>query len=133
MSDLRYRSVNGLALLEVLLAVLILAVGLTAVLQAMMAHARAASEASEYVQAVHALDQRMMPTLMSQTSFDAAEEQGPCGSGSEKFQCSMTSNGTVPSPHPQITFQNISARVHWASGNSEKGFQAAVYLPKVTQ
>ncbi len=124
---------KGAVLLEVLLAVAILAAGLTAVLQAMMAHARAASAASEYVQAVHALGQRMTPEVMARSVNDARDDQGPCLSDSDKFQCSMTLMGTVPSPHPQIVFQDFQTQVLWVSGKTDRSFKAAVYLPKVME
>lgn len=124
---------RGAVLLEVLLAVSILAVGLSAVLQAMMAHANAASAAAEYVQALHALDLKITPKVMRQGGNDAVDEQGPCAEGSEKFQCSMTLADTMPSPHPQVMFQKIDVKVFWASGETTRNFKVTAYLPKVSE
>lgn len=133
MRDRKGRSLKGAVLMEVLLAVAILAVGLTAVLQSMMSHARAVSVASDYMQAVQALDQRMTPRIMGQTSADAIEEQGNCLPDSEKYRCSMTIAQTVPSPHPQVMFQRIQTEVLWSAGRTDRIFKAAFYFPKVIE
>ena len=130
----KYSSSRGAVLLEVLLAVAILAVGLTAVLQAMMAHANAASAAAEYVQAVHALDLWMTPKIFAQGGNDVMDEQGPCLDVLEKFQCSMTLAADIlPSPHPQVMFQKIDMNVLWGSGKTTRNFKVTAYLPKVSE
>lgn len=124
---------NGFVLMEVLLAVVILAIGLTAVLQAITAQARAASVAGQYVRAVLSLDGMMAPFFMGPASLPLSETEGACPLDIETYQCSLRIEETLPSPHPQVVFQFFEGQVTWSSGKDQRTLNVSFFNPKVLE
>lgn len=128
----RFRQ-TGFVLVEILLAVVILAIGLTAVLQSMTAQARAAGAVGQYVHTVLALDGMLAPFFMGPASLPLPETEIPCLPDTEAYQCSLRAALTLPSPHPQVVFQRIDGQVKWSSGKKQRTLNVWYFNPKVLE
>ena len=128
----RFRQ-TGFVLVEILLAVVILAIGLTAVLQSMTAQARAAGAVGLYVFAVLVLVGMMAPFFMGPASLPLPETEVTCLPDTEAYQCSLRAALTLPSPHPQVVFEGIDSQVKWSSGKKQRTLNVWYFNPKVLE
>lgn len=117
---------RGAILLEALVAVVVLTIGLTAVLQAMMSHYRGAVLAQEYYQASQALGDSLAASMISASGTDKAPD-GSCLEESERYECSITSKDTIPSPEPEVVFDQAQVRLEWPSGQGKRAIEVPFY------
>lgn len=121
---------KGAVLLEVLLAVAILAAGLTVLIQSMSTHMRAIVLADQYARAALALDGFMGQIVMDNIPKTLPPDESPCPQINEPYQCSIALRETIlPSPHPQVFFRIIDGNVHWRTGKNTRNLGIVFYSP----
>lgn len=129
----KLKSRHGAILLEVLLAIVILALGLTGILQAMMTQTRAASVALDYFQAANALDGALAQKFLESEPQVFVEEKTSCASFDKQAQCIVQETGEMLSSFPEMTIKRIEGEIAWPSGKNSRSLTAAFYLPKVKE
>jgi Tfp pilus assembly protein PilV len=120
---------EGVILLEVLLAVAILAFGLTAVIQAMMSGLRACTLASDYLRATSALDQKMIEKYIQKSTDKPSSEDG---SLSAPFEHMTYAVDIVPAREPgfdDMSFYQIKSTVYWQAGKGQRALSAGLLIP----
>jgi hypothetical protein len=120
--------VRGTILLEVILAMLILSVGLTAIIQAMAAALRAKTFCSDYIQAVFLADDKMFPNLTRKTSGLPIREEGKFPEDEGKYAYTLTSRTADMSKIDTPNLNEVTLKVSWASGFTTKEIDLVTYV-----
>lgn len=124
------RNQSGAILLEALVATVILAVGLTAVLQAVMQHLRASVVAQEYYLAAQVLEDSMTGVLLAPSAGGKPAGLSCPAFKEKKYKCEVTNEGTRPSPDASVVFDHARLKLSWPSVKGERRIEVPLYLAK---
>ncbi len=126
------KQAQGAILLEALVAVVILTVGLTFVLQAMMQHLRAARVAQEYSLAAQQLDNSLTPQILVSLNTNKKPSY-ICAVSDDKFHCEVKTASALASPDKDINFQPVSFNLSWPSGKGDRSLNIPYYTARVQE
>ena len=126
----RYR--KGFLLVEVLLTILILSVGLTAVISSYVAAWRATIYSSDYSFATLLLSNTMSNLLQRRFIEAGLNETGVFAEPYEKFGYTLTTH-TIADGNETGLLNEVAVTVSWASGAKEKNITATTYLFNIPQ
>jgi prepilin-type N-terminal cleavage/methylation domain-containing protein len=114
----RLKGITGFTLLEILVAIAILGIAVTVVLQLFSADLRAISASGDYVAASTKADAKMRELLaddkLSEKSFNEITDDG------YKMDISITDALKDRTENLQVRLLEIDLTIHWARGTKEK-------------
>lgn len=129
----RFKNQQGAILLEALLAVTILAVALTAIMQSMLSGLRAAVVSAEYMRAASLLDSVMTEQFLTRpdalTSRDEVEAKEPY----ERYKYSVRVSDENDPLFQDLNLKRLETSVVWPAGKGKRTLSAALILPGSAQ
>ncbi len=129
----RFKNQQGAILLEALLAVTILAVALTAIMQSMLSGLRAAVVSAEYMRAASLLDSVMTEQFLTRpdalTSRDEVEAKEPY----ERYKYSVRVSDENDPFFQDLKLKRLETSVVWPAGKGKRTLSAALILPGSAQ
>lgn len=129
----RFKNQQGAILLEALLAVTILAVALTAIMQSMLSGLRAAVVSAEYLRAASLLDSVMTEKFLTRpdalTSRDEVEAKEPY----ERYKYSVRVSDENDPLFQDLNLKRLETSVVWPAGKGKRTLSAALILPGSAQ
>ncbi len=129
----RFKNQQGAILLEALLAVTILAVALTAIMQSMLSGLRAAVVSAEYMRAASLLDSVMTEQFLTRpdalTSRDEVEAKEPY----ERYKYSVRVSDENDPFFQDLNLKRLETSVVWPAGKGKRTLSAALILPGSAQ
>lgn len=129
----RFKNQQGAILLEALLAVTILAVALTAIMQSMLSGLRAAVVSAEYLRAASLLDSVMTEQFLTRpdalTSRDEVEAKEPY----ERYKYSVRVSDENDPLFQDLNLKRLETSVVWPAGKGKRTLSAALLLPGSAQ
>ncbi len=129
----RFKNQQGAILLEALLAVTILAVALTAIMQSMLSGLRAAVVSAEYLRAASLLDSVMTEQFLTRpdalTSRDEVEAKEPY----ERYKYSVRVSDENDPLFQDLNLKRLETSVVWPAGKGKRTLSAALILPGSAQ
>ena len=129
----RFKNQQGAILLEALLAVTILAVALTAIMQSMLSGLRAAVVSAEYMRAASLLDSVMTEQFLTRpdalTSRDEVEAKEPY----ERYKYSVRVSDENDPLFQDLNLKRLVTSVVWPAGKGKRTLSAALILPGSAQ
>ena len=129
----RFKNQQGAILLEALLAVTILAVALTAIMQSMLSGLRAAVVSAEYLRAASLLDSVMTEQFLTRpdalTSRDEVEAKEPY----ERYKYSVRVSDENDPLFQDLNLKRLVTSVVWPAGKGKRTLSAALILPGSAQ
>jgi len=109
---------SGFTLLEVLVALALLGMGVTAVLQLFSANLRSISASEEYV-AGSLEAQAKMREVLEDEDISEGTRNGITDNGF-RFQVSISENLTERSENLPVKLMEVEVKVYWTQGNKDK-------------
>ena len=120
---------RGTLLLEVLLVIVILSVGLTLIIQSMVASLRAVVYSADYSMAMILAEDKMFDLLKTRSVDANFQEEGDFSKPSERFHYQIKAE-PVKSVDKEATGQlnEVTLEVSWLSGGNRKSMSLVTYL-----
>ena len=129
----RFKNQQGAILLEAWLAVTILAVALTAIMQSVRSGLRAAVVSAEYLRAASLLDSVMTEQFLTRpdalTSRDEVEAKEPY----ERYKYSVRVSDENDPLFQDLNLKRLETSVVWPAGKGKRTLSAALILPGSAQ
>lgn len=129
----RFKDKNGAILLEALLAVTILAVALTAIMQSMLSGLRAAVVSSEYLRAASLLDSVMTEQFLTKPDALASRDEVEAKEPYERYRYSVRVFDEPDPLFPDLKLKRLETSVVWPAGKGKRTLSAALLLPGIAQ
>lgn len=116
------------------MAIVILAVALTALVQTMTSSLRSSVVANDYLTAAGLVDRMMVEKFVTAGRNDVKSVAStPLNEPYERFQSAMDVSGANEPVFAHLNLKNIAYTVTWPSGKSKREFTAALLTPEVAQ
>lgn len=118
-------SCNGFTLLEVIVAIAILGIAITVVLQLFSANLRAISVSGDYVTAATRAEAKMREVLsddrLSEKSFSEATQEG------YRIDVSITDVMKERTENLQVKLLEVDLTIHWLQGTKQKSMSLRTF------
>ncbi len=126
---------QGALLLEVLMVMVILAVGLTCIIQSLSSSMKALNYASNYSQAAFLIDNKLSEILINQSIEENFQDSGNFNPPFEAyhFQISTEPMKWTDDPSPSETVSQIRLSVDWPVGTKNQEISTALCLLHATE
>ena len=127
-----YKSLNqrGAILLEALLAVVILSVALTAVIQAMMSGLRSSVLAADYLRSMNILDQLMIENFVAASDDLKSIEPTQFAAPYERYRYFVNVSDVDDT---DLKLRSVECAVEWPAGKGKRILTAAFLMPEAVQ
>lgn len=125
--NILWRKDNGAVLIEVLLAVVILASSLTLIIRSLVMSLRATVYSRDYSQAVFLLDNKLGEIVQRRFLEDSYQEEGGFPEPFEKYRYEITAQNILEE-EPSGGVSEVNVLVSWESGKNERKISADTYL-----
>ena len=129
----RFKNKRGAILLEALLAVTILAVALTAIMQCMLSGLRAAVVSAEYLRAASLLDSVMTEQFLTKPDSLASRDDVEAKEPYERYKYSVRVSDENDPLFQDLKLKRLETSVVWPAGKGKRTLSAALLLPGTVQ
>lgn len=129
MKHFRQKNKQGAILLEALLAVMILAVALTAIVQAMMSGLRAAVTSVEYLRAASLLESVMVEKFLAKAEGVKSQSRTAFEAPYDRYQYAVEMSDENDPLYKDLKLRRLECSVAWPAGKGTRTLAAALWMP----